>query len=93
MQRIKGECILMKAIKACKSWNCDPEERKITEEEKSSVIFDTMLLEAYNKIQTVPVWFSSLQSENYCESCTQSDTVGKRLSFIIITFSLKTFCT
>lgn len=56
IQRIKGDCTMMKAIIAGKSCDCDPGERKITEEEKSSVIFYMMLLEAYNKlIQTVPV--------------------------------------
>lgn len=57
IQRIKGECDMMKASVSVKSCYCDLWQTQITEQEKTSVIFYTLLLETYNKLQTVPVWF------------------------------------
>lgn len=47
--RIKGECTMMKATVAGKSCHCDSWESQITEQEKSSVIFYTLLLGTCNK--------------------------------------------
>lgn len=69
IQRIKGECTMMKATVAGISCYCDPWQSQITEQEKTSVIFYTLLLETCNNlIQTEPVRISSLQSEKYKSS-------------------------